>query len=206
MTFSELKKATKSFPQRFALATLLVGLGTAFVACSGVDRKSSSNGGDGGGGGGGGGDAGTPTDEEICKDTCSKMILECGIAYDSTCTAGCIAAPAFLECIKKTSDDCDALAQCAYVQDCGALAPSGAGTCKDAQNCQGFQCVGNPDPNCSCNCVSSMSPAKANDLLRIDQCSLTKCNLPCGTMGSQGECVACINSQCGAESANCQTN
>ncbi len=185
------------------------------AACSGSASKSDETSGQttattSGAGGGTSGAGGGPTDLDRCNAACDALIA-CGVEYQKAeCGVGCVARPVFLACLKQTSNDCNALALCAWAQfakdQCGGgPGPAGSATCAQTATCQGTCNVSNPTAQCACACIAAMSPAAALALLVNDQCALAECPSCLPQTFNGVACNACHAQKCANQAALCSS-
>jgi hypothetical protein len=147
-----------------------------------------------------------------CQQACTKL-TSCGVGYDDTCPTSCLMAPAFLACVQRSAQECNALALCAFEEAsttyCGnrtTAYPSGRGTCAEAATCQAMCDATNQPRSCACICWKVLAPAKALNLLISNECADTRCKVECGPMGTGPRCLACFTQKCPAENGQCKAS
>src|SRR4051794_39682154 len=119
-------------------------MGTDGAVATGDSAAAGSDVASGGADAGPMGDLAEMTNQEWCQAACTKL-AGCGVAYDATCATNCLMAPTFLACVKRSAQECNALALCTFEQAsalfCGdqtTAYPSGTGTCAAAAMCEGL--------------------------------------------------------------------
>jgi hypothetical protein len=153
-----------------------------------------------------------PAGGNVCETTCAHLTA-CGTPYDANCASSCASAAAsYRSCADaaNAANDCNALATCVFEASAQVLCPSGggvptgAGTCSAAALCQG-QCnaSGAAPSSCGCECIRTMSPSVAMDLLIKDSCAVIRCPTECNPAAPTPACNTCFNQMCADVSQAC---
>ncbi len=145
-----------------------------------------------------------------CEDACDALI-ECGVLFDrATCSLSCQGSSEFSRCAGDATNDCNALALCAFEQNsadhCGGSSgvPRGSESCADVADCEGKCSVAGGSESCSCSCRAKLAPAAALELLVNDQCALARCPEVCLVSGLPSPaCVTCFGLRCQDKSDAC---
>ncbi len=130
-------------------------------------------------------------DDAVCLRACARMRTCTGLDLP-LCHDGCLLSPAFLECGRQSPDECDAVAACAFVQQCGEP-PSGALACAEAAACEG-QCV-LEGRDCTCACAEQTAFDQSAELLANNFCASERCPA-CADRADPQACFACIEERC----------
>ncbi|HEY4239537.1 MAG TPA: hypothetical protein VGM88_06960 [Kofleriaceae bacterium] len=156
--------------------------------------------------GGGGNSGGDDSPAAICTTACDAE-LGCGLDVpEGTCVSTCeSASTAYLSCAEAAGSDCNALASCAFAEECGGNGPSGTGSCSAAQDCENQCNTSDPTTSCACLCVAQMSEAGAVDLLDNNFCAAIRCAQYCtaGASFDGAMCNSCFADQCSDTNASC---
>jgi len=167
---------------------------------SGGGMNGSSGGSSGGNGSSSG--AGGSSAAMICDNACAAL-HSCGAIVSPTCSKDCQAAPqTYLDCLRATGNDCNAISLCFFSAVCGGNGPSGTLSCAATAGCEGYCNANNATVACGCACIRAMTPATALDLIINNGCGIPcascnpstfngpACNACASSCVAQGKCAS----------------
>jgi tRNA A-37 threonylcarbamoyl transferase component Bud32 len=162
------------------------------------------------GGTGGGVTSATTTPAQVCQAACAQM-SSCGVLTDPGCPSTCEQRDDFRTCAVAAGSDCERMAQCGFRLTATNLCPSGGGipagsnSCNTVAGCENDCLLMGAPSSCICNCMSSLSPDRARELLADNVCALVRCPA-CNANGEGAACVQCVSQECGPQVADCMSH